>query len=70
LEKGINLQIDELKKNLADVINKSNMPIYVTKMILTEMLNEVIMVTNKVIEEEDKAYQEGLKESNKQDIKQ
>jgi hypothetical protein len=64
MDKGFNLKIDELKKELAAVINNANMPIYVTKMVLTEMLNEVVMITNKVLEDENKSYQESLKEEN------
>jgi hypothetical protein len=65
MEKGINLRIDEFKKDLAKIINESNMPFYVTKMVLSEMLNEVAIITNQAIQEENKVYHESLNKDEK-----
>ena len=69
MEKGINLQIEELKANLATVINKSQMPISLTEMIIQGMLQEIHMVKVQQVEKEKQEY-ENSKETNKDDIKQ
>ena len=69
MDKGINLQIEELKQNLVDIINEYNMPISVTTMILQGLLNESNMVKQQILAQEKQSFEESLKEENKNDDK-
>lgn len=59
MEKGINLQIFELKEKLTKVINDSKLPITVTQMALFELSAQVNGVAMQEIEKERTAYKEG-----------
>lgn len=43
---------------MVDIINRSGIPIYITEMVLKEMLNEVSMVSSQVQEKERTQYME------------
>ena len=60
LEKGVNLQIEEFKNNILQVTNDSKMPISITKLVLYGIYNDVVIFTNKTLEDESKAFQESL----------
>lgn len=60
MEKGFDLRIAEFKKDLGITINNANMPISVTKMVLGELLNEVMMLTTQAIDTQKKMYDEEL----------
>ncbi len=64
-EKGINLQIFELKQNLAKVLNETKMPTVVKQMALFEITNQVNQLAAQEIEAERKAWEEGEKNGNK-----
>jgi len=60
MEKGINLQIEEYKNSIIEIINKSNMPISISKLVLFGIYNDIIAYTNKAIDDEGKAYKDSL----------
>ncbi|HHV09966.1 MAG TPA: hypothetical protein GXX75_06790 [Clostridiales bacterium] len=59
--KGINLQIQELKENLTNVINESNLPITITQMALFELTSQVNSIAAQTIEAERKSHEEEAK---------
>lgn len=70
MSKGINLSIRDLKKDLANCINKSNLPPTVVGYILNDLLIEVNNISNNAINQEYKDYKEELDKKEKQDIAQ
>ncbi|QHQ61397.1 hypothetical protein Ana3638_11945 [Anaerocolumna sedimenticola] len=64
-EKGFNLQIVELKENLAKVLNEAKMPTMVKQMALFEISSQVNQLVAQEIEAERKAWEEGEKDGNK-----
>ena len=64
-EKGINLQIQELKEKMTKVINEAKLPITINQMALFELSTQVNNLAAQTIEAERKAYEkseEGVKE--------
>ncbi|HHV10414.1 MAG TPA: hypothetical protein GXX75_09085 [Clostridiales bacterium] len=66
MEKGINLQIHELKENMTQVINDAKLPIAVVQMALFELTAQVNNISAQTIENERKAYQEGENQNGKE----
>jgi hypothetical protein len=60
-EKGINLRIQEAKEDIADVVNKSQLPPSILLMILGEFTAQIQVQNARMIELERKAYEEGVK---------
>lgn len=58
MEKGINLQIDEFKQNLAMVINESHMPPSIVEMVLQGLLSEASMINRQQLLRETQEYAE------------
>lgn len=56
MEKGINLQIEELKINLANTINNSNMPVAIIEMVLQGMLAEANILKQRQVSKEKQDY--------------
>lgn len=56
MEKGINLQIEELKVNLANIINTSNMPVTIIEMVLQGMLAEANILKQRQVSKEKQDY--------------
>lgn len=56
MEKGINLQIEELKINLASTINNSNMPVAIIEMVLQGMLAEANILKQRQVSKEKQDY--------------
>lgn len=54
MSKGMNLAIQELKENMAKVINESGLPIGVTQLVLSEITNQVAAANMQQIEKEKK----------------
>lgn len=52
---GDNLKIRMLKTDLADVLNKSFLPIEVKRMIVEELNRELLQLANEVVEKERQA---------------
>jgi hypothetical protein len=59
---GINLQIQQLKENLAGVINEAKLPPTIVQMALFEITSQVNAQAAQVIEAEKKALEEGVKD--------
>jgi hypothetical protein len=66
MEKGINLQIEELKQNIVKSINDSHMPITIANMILQGLLTESSMLQQQIISQEKQAYEKAMTEENKE----
>ena len=56
--KSLDMQIDEFKKNLVDVINKSELPICVVELILHSFNLEISQAVKTNIENEKKAQEQ------------
>jgi hypothetical protein len=61
MQKGINLQIFEMKEKITKTINEANMPIAITQMALFELSAQVNGIAAQTIEAERKAFEEGGK---------
>lgn len=61
MEKGINLAALEFKQNLASVINESGLPICIVQMTLNEVQTQISIQSERIIEAERKAWEEGDK---------
>lgn len=58
IQKPLSVSIASFKKDMVDIINRSGIPIYITEMVLKEMLNEVSVVSSQVQEKERTQYME------------
>lgn len=65
-EKGINLRIQEAKEDIADVVNKSQLPPSILLMILGEFTAQIQVQNARMIELERKAYEEEVKKHGKE----
>ena len=65
MEKGINLQIEELKVNLANIINTSNMPVTIIEMVLQGMLAEANILKQRQVSKEKQDYDNAIVEKDK-----
>jgi uncharacterized protein YejL (UPF0352 family) len=65
-EKGINLRIQEIKEDIADVVNKSQLPPSILLMILGEFTAQIQVQNARMIELERKAYEEEVKKHGKE----
>lgn len=68
--KSLDMQIDEFKKNLVDVINKSELPICVVELILHGFNLELTQVVKTNIENEKKAQEQQGEEQVEQEGEQ
>ena len=48
--------ISELKEGIVTIVNNSGLPLYITEMILKDILSDVTMVSNQVKEKEYQEY--------------
>jgi hypothetical protein len=67
MEKGINLQIEELKVNLANIINTSNMPVTIIEMVLQGMLAEANILKQRQVSKEKQDYDNAVAEKDKKE---
>jgi hypothetical protein len=58
MQKGLNLQIFEMKEKITKVINESNMPITITQLALFEITSQVNSLAAQTIEAERKEFEE------------
>lgn len=65
MEKGINLQIEELKVNLANIINTSNMPVTIIEMVLQGMLAEANILKQQQVSKEKQDYDNAIANKDK-----
>lgn len=71
-EKPLSVVITEVKKGIASIINGSGLPIYISEMIIKDIYNDIIEISNQVKDTEYSQYiqaqenQKIEKESNKE----
>ena len=58
IQKPLSVAIVDLKKDIANAINTSGIPIYIAEMVLKEMLSEVSTISNQIREQEQAQYSE------------
>ena len=58
MDKSINLIIIETKQNLINVLNKSNLPITISQMLINELLQLVNIQANQQLEQEKQQYEQ------------
>ncbi len=61
MEKPVTIQIDELKKDLVEIFNSSNLPVFILEFILKDIYTEIHSVCQLQLEKDTKAYNESLK---------
>ena len=54
--KPMSIVISELKEGIVTIVNNSGLPLYITEMILKDILSDVTMVSNQVKEKEYQEY--------------
>lgn len=54
--KPMSIVISELKEGIVTIINNSGLPLYITEMILKDILSDVTMVSNQIKEKEYQEY--------------
>lgn len=54
--KPLSLLIGELKQNIAEIINHSGLPIYISEMVLKDIATDVTQASNRVKETEYQQY--------------
>lgn len=64
-DKGLNLRIQEAKEDIAEAVNKSQLPPGIMLMILNEFIGQMQMQNARLIETERKAWEEGDKNGEK-----
>ena len=63
MDKPLSLRIEDVKKELVSAINNSQLHPYILETIIGNVYNEVRMLYFKQLEQEQKEYEEKLKES-------
>lgn len=58
IQKPLSVAIVDLKKDIANAVNNSGIPIYIAEMVLKEMLNEISTISNQIREQEQAQYVE------------
>lgn len=65
-EKGLNLRIQEVKEEMANAINKSQLPPGILLMVLNEFTGQMQMQNTRMIEVEKRAFEEEVKLNGKE----
>ena len=69
MNKPISIVREEFKQNMIELVNNSNLPMFVVEPIMNEILTEVRAVAKAQFELDKKRYEESLiTEANKEDI--
>lgn len=55
-EKPLSVAITEVKKGIASIINGSGLPIYISEMIVKDIYNDIVQVSNQVKDTEYTKY--------------
>lgn len=55
-EKPLSVAITEVKKGIASIINGSGLPIYISEMIVKDIYNDIVHVSNQVKDTEYTKY--------------
>lgn len=66
MEKPITLQIEELKKNIADTINAAKLPPFLLEHIMKDLYNETCVLSRSQLAQDRKAYEQSLNEDKHQ----
>lgn len=61
MEKPITLQMENLKKEIVDAINKSNLPVFILDFMLKDLYGEVHAMSQKQFIDDKERYEESLK---------
>lgn len=64
--KGVNLATKEFEESITNVINNSNLPICVVRLVLEKLLNEVSILEDGAIAEEIDAFTKEVDENGKE----
>lgn len=57
-QKPLSIVMTEVKKEIASVINTSGLPIYITELILKDIYNDVVQMSNRIKDMEYQQYAE------------
>lgn len=57
MDKPITIQIEEIKDNLANILNNSNLPLFVIRYILKDLYSEVCNLYNQQVINDKTEYQ-------------
>lgn len=57
-QKPLSIVMTEVKKEIASVINTSGLPIYITELILKDIYNDVVQMSNQIKDMEYQQYAE------------
>jgi hypothetical protein len=60
--KGFNLMIDDVKRDIANAINQSGLPISIIEMIVMDIANEISTVSKNTLNRERKEYEDKLEQ--------
>lgn len=70
MEKPIELRTEELKKNLVETINKSNMPFFILDLVLKDLYSEIHITYENQLNTVKQSYEQSLeKEQEKESEK-
>ncbi len=56
LTKPLSVLMTEVKRGIVTIINDSGLPVYITELILKDIYNEVLQVSNQVKDSEYQSY--------------
>lgn len=62
VQKPLSMAINDLKKDIAYSINQSQLPVYISQMILKDLLNDISSVSEEICSIERKNYLDSIKE--------
>lgn len=63
MEKPITLQIEEFKKNIATIVNDSNLPPFILDYIFKDLYSEIHMLNQNQLTKDMQEYEKASKES-------
>ena len=66
MAKGINLVLHEFEEAMANVINKSNLPICLVRLVLERLLNEISRLEETALQQEIDAFTKEVDENGKE----
>ena len=63
MAKGINLSLHEFEESMANVINHSNLPICLVRLVLERLLNEIAKLEETALQQEIDAFTKEVDEN-------
>ena len=67
MNKPLSLRIQEFQQNISNIIGESELPIYMIKYIIKDLLSEIDNIANDFAQKEIQEYQESLKEESEKE---